>query len=687
MSHATAHVDFEGLARAALSQAQDLLPRWFPDGKFMGREFLIGDLSGTPGESLSINTQTGRWADFATDDRGGDLVSLFAAMHRIGQGDAARQLGGILGKELPQARVTPLPIPESKEWNGIFPIPSDAPPPPAHHPKFGTPTHIAHYCDTAGNLLALTYRCEPEGDRKQVVPLTYCRRTDGRREWRWQSLPKPRSLYGAELLAKRPGARILLVEGEPKCDAGRLAIGETFIVMSWPGGAKAWKQVDWSILASRDVVIWPDADEPGIDAAKQIAIQLKHHKAAVYVAPPPNGAPQGWDIHDAIKEGWNPKRIIGHLVAPSNPLPLVFFDDIKPNFDTMDFVEDMLVTQSAIIIYGESNSGKTFFATDLALHVAAGRVWRDKDVLKGGVVYVALEGSAAFANRVEAWRRQFVTDQRIAFAAIPSTVNLLDPEADTSRLIDSVREAAAAFGLPVRLIVIDTLSRAMAGGNENAPDDMGAMVMNIDRIRAETGAAVLAIHHSGKDQAKGARGHSLLRAAVDTEIEISVDGAQRVARVTKQRELDCSGEYPFTLKVIELERNKRGKMVTSCVVEGSGAGHTASAVLAPMLRGHPRRALEVLGDLLSSDGKSGFSGMPTGALSVPDKWWRDRFYTSAMAGAEPEAKQKAFRRASDELVAKKVVGLAGGRVWIARPMDHKPSSSTSEHDPDTGEIL
>jgi hypothetical protein len=81
----------------------------------------------------------------------------------------------------------------------------------------------------------------------------------------------------------------------------------------------------------------------------------------------------------------------------------------------------------------------------------------------------------------------------------------------------------AAARYPIRLVVVDTLSRAMAGGNENAPDDMSAFIRNIDRIRQETGAHVLIVHHCGKDAAKGARGHSCLRAATDTKIELSHD--------------------------------------------------------------------------------------------------------------------------------------------------------------------
>ena len=101
------------------------------------------------------------------------------------------------------------------------------------------------------------------------------------------------------------------------------------------------------------------------------------------------------------------------------------------------------------------------------------------------------------------------------FAAIVSPVDLCTDDADLNKLITTI--IACRLGMPVGLIVIDTLSRVMAGGNENAPEDMGALVRNIDRLRDETGGAVLLVHHSGKDLSRGARGHSLLRAATDTE--------------------------------------------------------------------------------------------------------------------------------------------------------------------------
>jgi hypothetical protein len=140
-------------------------------------------------------------------------------------------------------------------------------------------------------------------------------------------------------------------------------------------------------------------------------------------------------------------------------------------------------------------------------------------------------------------------------------------------VIEAAKLAAERLTCPVGLIVVDTLSRAMAGGNENSPEDMGALVRNLDTIRQHLPAHVAVVHHSGKDAARGARGHSLLRAATDTEIEVSreIGSSTSSARVTKQRELELGDEFPFTLVPVELGANRRGKPVTSCVVHHDDA--------------------------------------------------------------------------------------------------------------------
>jgi hypothetical protein len=107
----------------------------------------------------------------------------------------------------------------------------------------------------------------------------------------------------------------------------------------------------------------------------------------------------------------------------------------------------------------------------------------------------------------------------------------------------------------------------MAGGNENAPDDMGALVANMDAIREATGAMVLFIHHSGKDASKGARGWSGLRAAVDAEIEvIRHETGAREIRVSKMKDGEDNISWGFKLDVVVLGQDADGDDITSCVV-------------------------------------------------------------------------------------------------------------------------
>ena len=147
----------------------------------------------------------------------------------------------------------------------------------------------------------------------------------------------------------------------------------------------------------------------------------------------------------------------------------------------------------------------------------------------------------------------------------------------------------------------------------------------------------------------------------DTEIEISVEGNSRTARVTKQREYECNGEFSFSLKTVELGANARGKMVTSCVVEHQG--DQPKHVPKQRLSAAERRALDVLNNVIASSGRQGDPGVPSGCSSVPEKWWRDAFYESANPGDTLEAKQTAFRRASKTLISNGIVGMGKGRLW------------------------
>jgi hypothetical protein len=160
-------------------------------------------------------------------------------------------------------------------------------------------------------------------------------------------------------------------------------------------------------------------------------------------------------------------------------------------------------------------------------------------------------------------KQHYKPDKPVPFFVIPCPVNLLRADADVGPLVELVRQIEAMHGHKVVKITLDTLSRVIAGGDENNSVDMGKLVHHFDAIRDATGAHIAVIHHTGKDKAKGARGHSLLRAATDTEIEIDA----RTATVTKQRDMEGDVEVRFRLVPVRVGTDTRGKEVTSCWVD------------------------------------------------------------------------------------------------------------------------
>lgn len=254
-------------------------------------------------------------------------------------------------------------------------------------------------------------------------------------------------------------------------------------------------------------------------------------------------------------------------VSDSGNLTYIHAKDINVDLDQADFVQGILGHGQLSVVYGESNCGKTFFMTDLCFHIALGQEWRGKRVDGGGVVYVAMEGAIGLKKRVAAFRAHYKRNPD-GFVMVPSPIDFMDPSGNIKEFMGLLDEAKRDLG-SIRIVVIDTLARAIAGGDENSGQDMGMLVKHADMIRAKTGAHVCFIHHSGKDKLKGARGHSSLRAAIDTEIEISRDdGADySTVRVVKQREMERGEDMAFKLSRVVLGVNNYGEEVSSCTVE------------------------------------------------------------------------------------------------------------------------
>ncbi len=350
-------------------------------------------------------------------------------------------------------------------------------------------------------------------------------------------------------------------------------------------------------------------------------------------------------------------------------LPLIYANEVTAAEPALDFVEGLLVEGGMSVWYGDSNVGKTFAVLDLAMHVALGREYRGRAVDQGGVVYCALEGVAGIRNRVAAWMKHHwakPADRRdLPLAIVPSAINMLDTEADVQALIEAIKVAAEQLGQPVKFVVIDTLSRALAGGNENSPEDMGALVRASDMVRQATGAHLGYVHHAGKDAARGARGHSLLRAATDTEVEISrTEGSDvSVVRVTKQRELEIGDDMGFRLEVIDLGTNRRGKPLTSCVALPADA--PAAAPRRAKLSNAAAIARQALENALAKHGtRTQRDNVPAHVPVVPIEVWRREAYAMGISTGDAEAKKKAFQRATEKLFGDRVAASYGDVAWI-----------------------
>jgi len=255
-------------------------------------------------------------------------------------------------------------------------------------------------------------------------------------------------------------------------------------------------------------------------------------------------------------------------VAPAVPIewaPTIVFDPSSVD----ELIEDVLVAGGMSVWYGEPGSGKTTLLLDAMLRMPRAKPWLGKRIQRRAAVLVAAESPNSVRIRLEAFRRQHGDDIG-SFGLIPAPLNLMDPSADVDHLIDLIIKEEKRLPVPVGLIAVDTVARVMPGANENAGEDMSRLVAAGDRIRKDTGAHVAFIHHTGKDASKGARGHSSLKGAIDTEIEVTYNKSTgiRTLEITKQRDLSTEGMKLMARFVrIELGLNRWGKPITGCVVE------------------------------------------------------------------------------------------------------------------------
>jgi putative DNA primase/helicase len=277
----------DSVRAALIARIESVLHALFPAGKKRKGLFLIGDVLGSPGDSLEVvlaGEKAGLWTDRATGD-GGDLFDLIAAARGI---DPLADFPRLLDTAADLAgRVPATPIKSSRKE-----APVD---------ELGPATAKWDYLDSDGKLIAVVYRYDPPGRKKEFRPW------DARR--RKTAPPDPRPLYNQPGMAG--ATQVVLVEGE-KC--AQALIDKGICATTAMHGANApVDKTDWSPLADKSVLIWPDRDKPGWEYATQAAQAILSAGAKTcHILYPPEDAAEGWDAADAVAEGFEVAAFLTH---------------------------------------------------------------------------------------------------------------------------------------------------------------------------------------------------------------------------------------------------------------------------------------------------------------------------------------------------------------------------------------
>lgn len=248
-------LSFEEVAGALRARTLEVCRYLLPGGRVESGEYRVGDISGGKGKSLGVNLAKAAWKDFASGQPGGDLISLWAAVHGVDMATAKDQAAEWLGIGGNRAQVQPVyNTPPEKRFQVVKSDPVR---------RTLRPGDIVYRYETPDGQPYLDVVRTPDKAFHQWTPLP-----DG--QFLKGAPPAPRHLYN--LRAVLAAQLVIVVEGE-KCADAINAIG--YIATTCVGGASGVKMSDWSPLRGKDVIAWRDNDEPGKKWLASIEATLK----------------------------------------------------------------------------------------------------------------------------------------------------------------------------------------------------------------------------------------------------------------------------------------------------------------------------------------------------------------------------------------------------------------------------
>jgi hypothetical protein len=345
-------------------------------------------------------------------------------------------------------------------------------------------------------------------------------------------------------------------------------------------------------------------------------------------------------------------------------IKLVPFNEITLGTEHRYLVKGLIPKPGLSVIWGPPKSGKSFWTFDLVMHVALGWEYRGRRVHQGPVVYCCFEGQSGIKARVEAFRHQLHSElpEDVPFFLQPVTLDLVR---DHAELIEAVSATLVATK-PVA-VVLDTLNRSLMG-SESSDTDMSNYVRAADAIRDAFGCSVLVVHHCGINDSRP-RGHTSLTGAVDAQLAVKRDGAGNIfVTVEFMKDGNEGASIASRLEAVEVGTDEDGEPITSCVVVEIDAGCAKAPKRGKSLSKGAQIALKALQMAVTKGGEvpPASNLIPSNVRTVSLSLWREYAYGMGISGSDdPRAKQAAFKRGAEALLAAELVGAWQEHRWLA----------------------
>jgi len=346
-------------------------------------------------------------------------------------------------------------------------------------------------------------------------------------------------------------------------------------------------------------------------------------------------------------------------IDPGQTLHLESWGSLQ-DVDVQWLITDLIPQRGLAALYGKPGSYKSFVSLYISAMVAEGADCFFRKTDTGRVIYVMGEGGHGAARRARALEATHgFKDPNVTF--LRSALDLRGSINDAAKLVAAVK----ATGENPALIVIDTLARNFGGGNENSSEDMGAFIKVMGYLQSELDCAALIVHHSGKDEAKGMRGHSSLFGAVDTELEVvkisEEDDPRRIGEITVTKQKDGEDGFSINYEMLLIEMDGGRSSLALEPIEGDFKRLTE-------LKPTAKLYLDYIASYFCEPGShqifppmAGMPAMKTAKLDAVRQWCRAN---EGIEEGQAEAQRKRWTRSVNDLKSAGKIGVWEDKLWL-----------------------